>query len=109
LGILVARRTENPPAIGVYWLILAGRGAGKTRTGAETVRHWIYNEGLRYVNLIAATESDGSAIWRRESSDPRTATAMVRAPITILFLEDCGWIDPNRVGGQARVPETFNH
>ena len=24
----------------VYWLILAGRGAGKTRTGAETVRAW---------------------------------------------------------------------
>lgn len=42
----------------VYWLILAGRGAGKTRTGAETVRRWVNRDGLRYVNLVAATEAD---------------------------------------------------
>jgi phage terminase large subunit-like protein len=36
------------------WLILAGRGYGKTRTGAETVRRWI-KEGFRYVNIIGPT------------------------------------------------------
>ena len=42
------------------WLILAGRGFGKTRTGAETVRHWIKNNA--YVNLIGATADDARDI-----------------------------------------------
>jgi len=45
----------------VNWLILAGRGFGKTRTGAETVRHWI-SAGHRYVNLIGATTDDARDI-----------------------------------------------
>ena len=40
----------------VYWLPLAGRGWGKTRTGAETVRHWARDFAL--VNLIGATADD---------------------------------------------------
>jgi len=40
-----------------YWLILAGRGFGKTRTCAEQVRAWI-KDGRRYVNLIGATADD---------------------------------------------------
>jgi len=40
----------------VYWLILAGRGAGKTRAGAEAVREWVKTN--RYVNLIGATADD---------------------------------------------------
>lgn len=39
------------------WLILAGRGYGKTRVGAEQCRRW-NREGRRYVNLIAATKYD---------------------------------------------------
>jgi len=39
-----------------YWLILAGRGAGKTRTGSETLRLWARNH--TYVNLIGATRQD---------------------------------------------------
>jgi phage terminase large subunit-like protein len=42
------------------WLILAGRGFGKTRTGAETIRQWVMQEGYRRVALIADTESDAS-------------------------------------------------
>jgi phage terminase large subunit-like protein len=38
----------------LYWLILAGRGFGKTRTVSETVRQWI-KDGFNYVNLIGAT------------------------------------------------------
>lgn len=44
----------------IFWLILAGRGAGKTRTGAETVRAWSRN--YRYVNLIGATRDDAREI-----------------------------------------------
>jgi phage terminase large subunit-like protein len=46
----------------VYWLILAGRGFGKTRTGAETVRHWVMRKRYLYVNLIGATADDARDI-----------------------------------------------
>lgn len=42
------------------WLILAGRGFGKTRTGAETVRRWVNR--YPYVNLIGATVDDARDI-----------------------------------------------
>lgn len=42
------------------WLILAGRGWGKTRTGAEWVRQTV--KDYRYVNLIAATADDARDI-----------------------------------------------
>ena len=45
----------------IVWLILAGRGWGKTRTGAETVRYWNAS-GHRYVNLIGATSDDARDI-----------------------------------------------
>jgi phage terminase large subunit-like protein len=43
-----------------YWLVLAGRGFGKTRTGAETVREWVRDYPL--VNLIGATADDARDI-----------------------------------------------
>ena len=45
-----------PPGDWVFWLPLAGRGWGKTRTGAETMRHWARDFPL--VNLIGATADD---------------------------------------------------
>jgi phage terminase large subunit-like protein len=42
------------------WLILAGRGFGKTRTGGETVRQWVRNNSI--VNLIGATADDARDI-----------------------------------------------
>ena len=44
------------------WLILAGRGFGKTRTGAETIRQWVMQGDYRHVALIADTESDAREI-----------------------------------------------
>ncbi len=44
----------------VYWLLLAGRGAGKTRTGSETVRIWARKHS--FVNLIGATRRDARDI-----------------------------------------------
>lgn len=46
----------------VTWLILAGRGYGKTRTGAETVRQWVKTGKFKYVNLIGATLDDARDI-----------------------------------------------
>ena len=42
------------------WLILAGRGWGKTRTGAEWVRAMV--KSCRYVNLVGATADDARDI-----------------------------------------------
>lgn len=50
----------QPPEPWVYWLILAGRGFGKTRTGAEQVRIWVRT--YPYVNLIGATSDDARDI-----------------------------------------------
>jgi phage terminase large subunit-like protein len=44
-----------------YWLIKAGRGWGKTRTGAETVREW-NKQGFNLVNLVGATADDARDI-----------------------------------------------
>ena len=45
-----------PPGDWIYWLILAGRGAGKTRAGAEAVREWA--KSFAIVNLIGPTHDD---------------------------------------------------
>jgi phage terminase large subunit-like protein len=40
-----------------YWLVQAGRGFGKTRTGAECVREWVA-EGKRRIALVGPTAHD---------------------------------------------------
>lgn len=39
------------------WIVLAGRGFGKTRVGAETIRHYVKN-GYKAVGLIGPTVAD---------------------------------------------------
>ena len=52
-----ARPDQLPPdGDWIYWVILAGRGAGKTRAGAEAVREWI--KTFPIVNLIGPTRDD---------------------------------------------------
>ena len=46
----------TPPGDWVNWLILAGRGSGKTRVGAEQVRRW--TKDFPIVNLIGPTAAD---------------------------------------------------
>lgn len=50
-----------PPGLGMawsVWLILAGRGWGKTRTGAETVQEWVMTGVAKRIALIGATAAD---------------------------------------------------
>ena len=55
------RDNQHPPeGAWANWLILAGRGFGKTRVGAEMVRRWVKN--FRLVNLIGATADDARDI-----------------------------------------------
>lgn len=53
-------RDEQLPPIGNWfcWLILAGRGWGKTRTGAEWVRWRVEECGARRIGLIGQTAAD---------------------------------------------------
>lgn len=53
-------KQQLPDAQFFIWLILAGRGFGKTRTGAETTRYWARDNA--YVNLIGATADDARDI-----------------------------------------------
>ncbi len=54
-----ARANQLPP-IGNWhvWLILAGRGFGKTRTGAETLRYWIQEGLCQRIALVGETETE---------------------------------------------------
>lgn len=56
-----ARPAQLPPAPPwTFWLILAGRGFGKTRCGSEQVRVWARSQ--QYVNIIGATSDDARDI-----------------------------------------------
>lgn len=40
------------------WLILAGRGWGKTRVGSESVKQWVYEGQSEIIHLVGATSAD---------------------------------------------------
>ncbi len=54
-----ARETQlPPPGDWRVWLLLAGRGFGKTRTGAELVRSWAASGETGRIALVAPTAAD---------------------------------------------------
>jgi phage terminase large subunit-like protein len=71
-----------PPGAWIVWLILSGRGGGKTRTGAETIIHWSDdNDRIALVGRTAADVRDimvegesgilrCSPPWNRPSYEP---------------------------------------
>lgn len=58
-----ARPSQLPPA-GDWrtWLILAGRGFGKTRTGAETLRSWINSGRYHRIGLLSQTIGEAVSV-----------------------------------------------
>ena len=55
----LARPSQRlPEGDWTVWLILAGRGFGKTRTGAETLLTWIRQKKCRLLALVAETEDE---------------------------------------------------
>jgi len=56
---MVARDNQLPPdGAWTIWLVMAGRGFGKTRTGAQFVQRRVEDGLARRVNLVAATAGD---------------------------------------------------
>lgn len=55
-----ARPEQLAPALPawVIWLFLAGRGAGKTRSGSEWVQERVQSGAARYIHLVAPTAAD---------------------------------------------------
>lgn len=55
-----ARPDQLPPEGDDWmtWLILAGRGWGKTRTGAETIRQWVMSGKYGRIALVGETTAD---------------------------------------------------
>ena len=57
-----ARDNQLPPPGGwTWWLLLAGRGFGKTRTGAEFIHSRVASGEARHIGLIAPTAFDARA------------------------------------------------
>jgi phage terminase large subunit-like protein len=81
----------------IVWLILAGRGFGKTRTGAETVREWA--KTFRYVNLIAATADDARDIMIEGESGILAICPKDERPVYIPSRRRLDW--PN--GGKSLI------
>lgn len=58
-----ARRAQLPPEGGwQVWLILAGRGFGKTRAGAEWVQEIATQDGTARIALVAASLAEARAV-----------------------------------------------
>ena len=47
-----------PPGDWITWLILAGRGYGKSKTGAETIRSWLPTMQTGLIALVGRTPAD---------------------------------------------------
>ena len=57
-GVRAREEQLPPPGEWRTWLLLAGRGFGKTRTGAEWVRTQVLDHGRRRIALVAPTAAD---------------------------------------------------
>ncbi|MFA6300293.1 MAG: terminase family protein, partial [Nocardioides sp.] len=54
-----ARESQLPPdGDWIVWLVLAGRGFGKTRIGSEWINHEVQYNGRRRLALVGATAAD---------------------------------------------------
>ncbi len=63
-----------------YWLVQAGRGFGKTRVGAETVREWV-DAGYKRIHLIGATAADTRDVMIQGESGLLNCFPISRRPL----------------------------
>lgn len=64
-----ARVTQREPKGRWHvWLIMAGRGFGKTRTGAETIRKWVAQGTAKRIALVGQTMKEVESVMVRGES-----------------------------------------
>ena len=102
--LLTARDTQLPPS-GDWktWLILAGRGFGKTRTGAETIAHWLKRETYKRVALIGKSAREVETVmlngesgllprlkgWVTKASRSEKAIHLKNGAVVTIISGDC--------------------
>jgi len=95
-----------------YWFVQAGRGWGKTRTGAETVREWVRE--FSYVNLIGATADDARDIMIEGESGIMACCPRRERPVYRQNLSRLDWpngaksliftaVEPERLRGKQHM------
>ncbi len=70
-----------PPGNWRYWLLLAGRGFGKTRTGGETIREWARDPLPAPIHLVAPTAADIRGVMIEGPSGLLSCYPSGRAPL----------------------------
>ncbi|MEP5804318.1 MAG: terminase family protein [Roseobacter sp.] len=65
-GFLARENQVMPEGDWDIWMVLAGRGFGKTRTGAEAVREVVANNSAERIGLIAETAADARDVMVAE-------------------------------------------
>lgn len=77
-----ARPSQLPPSGNWYaWCILAGRGFGKTRAGAETIREWATTGIIKRIALIGNTFED----IRNVMIEGQSGLLRVHPPNTVIY------------------------
>ncbi len=116
----VARENQLPPRGDWFtWLIMAGRGFGKTRTGAETIYQWVRSGMYKHIALIGKSQFESQAIMLKGESgilsiqDPAFKATYLKSESLIIwpngakayllggdyyeklrgFQFDCAWVD----------------
>lgn len=74
-----------------FWLIMAGRGFGKTRTGAETIRSWVSRGLARRICLLGRTREDVRRIMIEGESGLLSVHSTKEAPHYSSSLNQLRW------------------
>lgn len=102
----VARPSQRlPEGEWQVWLILAGRGFGKTRTGAETIRHWVKSQKCRRLALLAENELDGRQVMVEGVSGILAVHPPEERPVFIASRRELIW--PNGAMGTLFSAEAY--
>ncbi|MFW2829103.1 DNA-packaging protein [Sphingomonas sp. ID0503] len=92
-------RQLPPPGAWRIWLIMAGRGFGKTRAGAEWVRGLAETDGRMRIALVAATLAEGRQVMIEGESGLMSIASQGHRPVWRASQRRLTW--PN--GAEARL------
>jgi phage terminase large subunit-like protein len=106
---MLAREAQLPPP-GAWrtWLIMAGRGFGKTRAGAEWVRMLAEGDGSARIALVSASLAEARAVMVEGESGLLACSPPERRPVFEASVRRVRW--PNGATAQlfsAADPETL--